>query len=461
MRKEIDSLGEKEVPSDALYGIHTSRSMENFNVAGESLPIEMLHGMVQLKWACAKANQALGLLSDDKAVAIEAACTKILAGGYENQFPVDVFQAGSGTSSNMNVNEVVANLAAIELGGKPGDRHVVHPNDDVNKGQSTNNIFPSSIRVAAVTLCPALADAVQHLISALDTKADEFKEVIRSGRTHLQDAVPEMMGQAFAAWAHALTKDVRRLDAARERLLEIGAGGNAIGTGVNTRPEFRAEIINALNEITGDAYRIPENGIEITQYLTDLADMSSVLRLIAMDIGKCCNDLRLLASGPNTGFAEVILPAVEPGSSIMPGKINPSICESANMACIQVMGNDHAVQLAAAAGQLELNTHMPVAGYNLIRSFNLLTRTAIMLAEKCIAGIQVDEGRCRQYFESSGGLGTVLNPELGYDKVAELVKESLREKKDVKQLVIEKGILSEAEFDQLVAKSTQPNLGSV
>ncbi len=458
MRREKDSLGELDVPENVLYGIHTCRSMENFDAAGEPVPIEIVYGMVRLKWACAKANQALGLLSDEKTGAIEKACQKILDGGHDDQFPVDVFQAGSGTSSNMNVNEVIGNLAATVLGGKPGDRHLVHPNDDVNKGQSTNNIFPSGIRVAAVTLTDPLTDAIQHLVDTLMAKAEEFKLVIRSGRTHLQDAVPEMMGQAFAAWAHALVKDLRRLAAARDRVLEIGAGGNAIGTGVNTKKGFRPFIARELSAITGKEYRAAENGIEITQYLTDMADVSSALRMIAMDIGKLCNDLRLLASGPNTGLAEIMLPAVEPGSSIMPGKINPSICEAANMACIQVMGNDQAVQLAAGAGQLELNTHMPVTGYNLVRSFNLLTRTARMLADKCIVGIQVDAERCAWYFETSGGLGTVLNPKLGYDKVAVLVKESLRAKKTAKELVIEKGIMTEEEFEKLVARSTEPNL---
>ncbi len=458
MRREKDSLGELDVPDHVYYGIHTCRSLENFDCAGEPVPIEVVYGMVKLKWACAKANHALGLLNKEKTQAIEKACQVILDGGHDDQFPVDVFQAGSGTSSNMNVNEVIANLAAVQLGGKPGDRQLVHPNDDVNKGQSTNNIFPSAIRVAAVTLTDPLMAEVRRLIDELNKKADAFKDVIRSGRTHLQDAVPEMMGQAFAAWAHALTKDLRRLEASRDRVLEIGAGGNAIGTGVNTKKEFRPAIARELSEITGKAYRAPENGIEITQYLTDMADISSVLRLIAADIGKLCNDLRLLASGPNTGLAEIVLPAVEPGSSIMPGKINPSICEAANMACIQVIGNDQAVQWAAAAGQLELNTHMPVTGYNLVRSFNILARTARMLADKCISGIEVNEERCLSYFETSGGLGTVLNPKLGYDKVAELVKESLRTKKTAKQLVIEKGIMTEAEFEQLVARSTAPNL---
>ncbi len=458
MRREKDSLGELDVPDNVLYGIHTCRSMENFDVAGEPVPMEIVYGIVRLKWACARANKSLGMLNDEKTGAIEKACRRILEGGYEDQFPVDVFQAGSGTSSNMNINEVIGNLAVKELGGKPGDRHLLHPNDDVNKGQSTNNIFPSGIRVAAVSMADLLKGSIQGLIDALNSKSEEFKDVIRSGRTHLQDAVPETMGQAFGAWAHALVKDMRRLEAATGRLLEIGAGGNAIGTGVNTKKGFRQLIASELSAITEKEYRVAENGIEITQYLTDMADISSVLRMTAMDINKLCNDLRLLASGPNTGLAEVTLPAVEPGSSIMPGKINPSICEAANMACMQVMGNDQAVQLAAGAGQLELNTHMPVTGYNLVRSFNILIRAARMLADKCISGIQIDEERCAWYFETSGGLGTVLNPKLGYDRVSELVKESLKKNKTAKELVIEKGIMSEEEFDDLVARSTEPNL---
>lgn len=455
---EKDSLGELEVPVDAYYGVHTCRSLRNFDAAGETLPLEIVYGMVRLKRACALANHRLGLLDEAKTGAITKACERILSGEFDDQFPIDAFHAGSGTSSNMNVNEVIANVANEALGGKRGDRHLIHPNDDVNKGQSTNNIFPSGIRVAGVLLAGELKVALQGLIDALKVKAEENKDVLRSGRTHLQDAVPETMGQAFGAWAHALEKDVIRLEGARERLMELGAGGNAIGTGVNTKKAFRPEIAKAMQETTGLAFRHADNGIEITQFLTDMADMSSALRMVAMDIGKLCNDLRLLASGPNTGFAEVVLPAVEPGSSIMPGKINPSICEAANMACIQVMGNDHAVQLAAGAGQLELNTHMPVTGLNLVKSFRILARTARMLSEKCISGIEVNKERCYHYFESSGGLGTVLNPVLGYDKVAALVKESLKEKKSAREIVVEKGILTEDEFVKLAKNSTQPNL---
>ncbi len=457
-RIEKDSLGELEVPLDAYFGVHTCRSIQNFNAAGEVVPLEMIHGMVTLKWACAKANHALNLMPQEKLDAIATACQRVLNGEFTDQFPVDCFQAGSGTSSNMNVNEVIGNIANEVMGGQRGDRGLVHPNDDVNKGQSTNNIFPSGIRVAAVNLTDALIPALQNLIDALKQKGDEYADVIRSGRTHLQDAVPETMGQVFHAWAHALVKDIRRIEAARDRQLEIGAGGNAIGTGVNTKKAFRPEIAKAMKAITGKEYRVAENGIEITQYLTDMADMSCALRLTATDIAKLCNDLRLLVSGPNTGFAEVQLPAVEPGSSIMPGKINPSICEASNMACIQVMGHDHAVQLAANAGQLELNTHMPVTGLNLVKSFRILQRTAVMLAEKCIRGIVVNREKCYYYFENSGGLGTVLNPVLGYDKVAALVKESLKTGRTARQIVIEKGVMTGEEFDKLVQHCTGPNL---
>jgi aspartate ammonia-lyase len=457
-RIEKDSFGELAVPADAYYGVHTCRSLQNFNAAGEPVPVEIIHGMAKMKLACAKANHQLGLLDDKKTNAIVAACEKVLSGALDSQFPIDCFHAGSGTSSNMNVNEVIANVANEALGGKRGDRGLVHPNDDVNKGQSTNNIFPSAIRVACVDLTKPTIAALKQLIARLDEKAAAFADVIKSGRTHLQDAVPVTLGQEFAAYAHALRKAVIRIEQARDKVLEVGEGGNAIGTGVNTKKEFRPLIAKHLAAFTGDAYRPADNGIEITQFLTDKAEMSGALRLAAMDINKICNDLRLLCSGPNTGFAEIVLPPVEPGSSIMPGKINPSIAEATNMAMIQIFGNDAAVQAACAAGQLELNTHMPVTGLNLVKSHRILARAAVQLAEKCIAGIKANRERCYTYFETSGGLATILNPKLGYDKVSALVKESLATKKTAKEIVVEKGLMTAAEFDELVKGSTGPNL---
>jgi len=458
MRTEKDSLGELQVPDDAYYGVHSCRSRENFNVAGELLPLEIIHGITKLKWACALANQKLGLLEPRKAEAIVRACETVLAGKVDDHFIVDVFQAGSGTSSNMNVNEVLANLGNEYLGGKRGERSLVHPNDDVNKGQSTNNVFPSGIRVATSELSQKLLNGLTALTQHLAAKDKEFAGVIKSGRTHLQDAVPVTLGQEFGAYARAIQKDAERIRASRERIFELGIGGNAIGTGINTKKEFRAYIVEALREITKEPFKVAQNGIEITQFLTDLGDMSSALRLLALDLNKIANDLRLLASGPNTGLFEIVLPAVEPGSSIMPGKINPSICEAANMACMQVVGNDAAIAMAVGAGQLELNTHMPLVGTNLVKSLRILTRCCAMLGEKCIAGISANQEVCARYFETSGSLATILNPLLGYDQVAQLVKESLKTKKTMRQLVLEKKILPEAELDALLMKSTGPTL---
>ncbi len=458
MRKERDSLGVKAVPDEAYYGVHTARSLDNFNAAGEPVPVEIIHGMVKLKWACARANQRLGLLSAKKADAIVRACRRVLAGKAADQFAVDVFQAGSGTSSNMNVNEVIANLACVALGGKRGDRKRVHPNDDVNKGESTNNVFPSAIRIASVELSEGLLKSVEALIRQLKRKAAAFSDVVKSGRTHLQDAVPVTLGQEFNAYARALEKGVARVEQAVGKLLELGVGGNAIGTGVNTKKAFRRLILQELNRATGRKYRAAKDGLEATQFMTDLAEMSSALKLLALDILKICNDLRLLSSGPNTGLGEIVLPPVEPGSSIMPGKINPSICEAMNMACIQVVGLDHAVAAACGAGQLELNTHMPLIGCNLVKSFRILDRGCAMLARKCISGIRANREVCRLNFERSAGLATVLNPRLGYDRVAELVQESLRTKKDLRRLVLEKKILSEGELNRILARSTGPNL---
>jgi len=458
MRIEKDLLGVKTVPDDALYGIHTARSLDNFNVAGERVPLEIIYGMVKLKWACAKANRRLGLLSEKKATAMVQACRRILGGNLDSHFSVDVFQAGSGTSSNMNVNEVVANVACEWLGGRRGERTRVHPNDDVNKGESTNNVFPSAIKIASVDLSEILLKNLGLLIRQLRNKGTAFTKVIKSGRTHLQDAVPVTLGQEFNAYARALEKDVARVGQAAEKLLELGVGGNAIGTGINTKKMFRPFIVRELNAITGKRYKVAMDGIEITQFMTDLAEMSAALKLLALDLLKICNDLRLLSSGPNTGLGEIVLPPVEPGSSIMPGKINPSICEAMGMACLQVVGFDHAVSMACGAGQLELNTNMPLIGYNLVKSFRILERGCTMLASKCVAGIRANRETCAAHFERSAGLATVLNPKLGYDRVAELVKESLRARKTIRRLVLDQNIMSEKELNRILARSTGPNL---
>ncbi|WP_319525970.1 aspartate ammonia-lyase [uncultured Desulfosarcina sp.] len=458
MRIEKDSMGQKEIPDEAWYGIHTARSLDNFDAAGEILPLEIVYAIVRLKAACAMANERLGLLDKDRRRAIIRACEQILTGRYDDQFPIDIFQSGSGTSSQMNVNEVIANLAAFELGGKPGDRTTVHPNDHVNKGQSTNNVFPSAIRLACLQFHQGLQGALAHLVAALEKKAEEFADIAKSGRTHLQDAVPVTLGQEFGAYARALQKAGVRLASAADNLREIGVGGNAVGTGINTKPAFRETIVQALNDATGFSFTVAENGIEITQSMTDMGQVSAALRLLALDLLKITNDLRLLASGPNTGLGEIRLPAVEPGSSIMPGKINPSICEAANMACLQVVGCDAAIAMACGLGQLELNTHLPLIGTNLVKAFNILIRTSRMLEKKCIRGIQADAQRCRSNFENSAGLATILNPAIGYDRVAALVKEGLASGKNLKTLVLEKKLMSETELNRLLSRAFEPNL---
>ena len=457
-RIETDSLGPRAGPADALYGAQTSRSIENLRLSGAPLPIEIVHGMAWLKLACAQANARLGLLPAAKAEAIVAACRAILSGAHDREFPIDLYQAGSGTSSHMNLNEVVANLANEALGGARGAKAPVHPNDDVNMGQSTNNCFPSGAKIAVLGQALLLLDAFAALEKTLRAKAAEFAGILKTGRTHLQDAVPVTLGQEFGAYARAVHLAATRIRAAAARLRELGIGGNAVGTGINTKPAFRAEIVRCLNEETDGDFRVAEDGLHLTQFMTDFAATSGAFRSAALDLQKIANDLRLLASGPLTGIGEIRLPAVEPGSSIMPGKINPSICEAVNMVCLQVQGLDHAVALACGAGQLELNTHMPLIGADVLQAAKLLSAAARALADKCVAGIAADAEACRRNLERSAGLPTLLNPRLGYDRVAQLVKEGLATGKTLKDLVLEKRLLTAAEYEALLASSTAPNL---
>ncbi|HAL91711.1 MAG TPA: aspartate ammonia-lyase [Verrucomicrobia bacterium] len=457
-RTEHDSLGPRNVPADALYGAQTSRSIENFRLSGTPLPIEIIHGMALLKLACARANAKLGLLSAEKENAIVDACRAVLSGAHDREFPIDLYQAGSGTSSHMNLNEVLANLANESLGGKRGAKSPVHPNDDVNMGQSTNNCFPSGAKIAVLGQTLLLLDALSALEKILHAKAAEFAGLLKTGRTHLQDAVPVTLGQEFGAYARAIALAAARIRDAAARLRELGIGGNAVGTGINTKPSFRAEIMVALNEETGGEFRHAEDGIHLTQFMTDFSALSAAFRSCALDLQQIANNLRLLASGPLTGIGEIRLPPVEPGSSIMPGKINPSICEAVNMVCMQAQGLDHAVALACGAGQLELNTHMPLIGADTLQAAKLLSAAVRILADKCIAGISADEEACRRNLERSAGLPTLLNPRLGYDRVAELVKESLATGQTLRELALEKKLLTEAEYEALLASSTGPNL---
>ncbi len=462
-RIERDSLGEREVPADVYYGIHTLRSLENFSFSDKKFQSEFIESLAIIKLAAVRVNRKLGFIDEKRAGAIEKASLELIEGRFSDQFPLDIFQSGSGTSTNMNINEVIANRACEILGAKKGDRSVVHPNDHVNMGQSTNNVIPTAMRMTALRLMDDLIASLRRLSTSFKRKSEEFRRVIKSGRTHLQDAVPITLGQEFHAYQTALRKDLIRLEEAKENLREIGVGGNAVGTGINTHPNFRHEVVMEISRITGVEFKVPQDGIEITQFLTDIAHLSSILRLISLDINKIANDLRLLGSGPKTGLYEIVVPPVEPGSSIMPGKVNPSILEAVNMACLAIQGNDYIIANAAQAGQLELNTHMPIVAYCIIDSIKLLSRIGVLMAEKCVDGIDVNEDRCREYFEKSIGLATVLNPYIGYDRAAEVAKEALMEGRTIREIVLEKGILDEDELDSILdhERITSPNLEKV
>ena len=459
-RKEKDSMGSLRVPDEAYYGIHTQRSINNFQISGIKWHRELIKSIAKLKLACVKANNELKLINNKKSFAIEKACREIINSKLQDQFPLDIFQSGSGTSTHMNLNEVIANRANKLLGGKKGDRALVHPNDDVNQGQSTNNIIPSSIRIAAITLIPELIMQLTLLKNSLIKKSKQFSKILKSGRTHIQDAVPITLGQEFHAYSTAINKNIQRLNLIKKDLIVLGVGGNAVGTGLNTHPSFRKKIIKHLNKESKLSFQVTKDGIESTQFLTDISYLSAILKLIAIDMNKISNDLRSLSSGPKTGFNEINLPAIEPGSSIMPGKINPSICELVNMVSYQVMGNDITIANACTAGNLEVNTKMPLIAHNIMQSLEILTNAAKTFADKCIKGITANKDVCKFYFENSMGLATALNPYLGYDKVALLVKESLKTKKTIKELVLEKNYMDKKKLDKILNPKnlTKPNL---
>ncbi len=474
-RIERDSLGEMTVPADALYGASTARAVVNFPVSGMRAHPAFLWATLAIKKAAARVNRDLGEFRarqernpdafrgrnpDEVANAIIQAADEIMrdltdnhGAVYGKQFVVDVYQAGAGTSHNMNVNEVLANRAIQILGGQPGDRALVDPNDHVNMGQSTNDVIPTAMRLAALRLLQELYPALAGLAEAFDAKGQEFHEIVKSGRTHLQDAVPMRLGQEFHAWAVTVRKNLTRLQLAQKELEELGIGGNAIGTSINTQPGFPQRMAQALMEDTGFNLYSGEDLIELCQNTDAFVVVSAALRTLALDLNRIANDLRLLSSGPNTGLAEIELPPVQPGSSIMPGKVNPVMAEMLNMVCYQVLGNDTVVAMASQAGQLELNVMMPVMSHNLNQSLTILTNATRLFAARCVAGITADSERCAYYLEHSMGLATALNPVIGYINAARVVKRAQAEGKSIKEVVLEEGILSAEEFDRLIAQS--------
>jgi aspartate ammonia-lyase len=459
-RREHDLLGDRDVPADVYYGVQTLRALENFHITG--IPLSHFPAFIQalamVKKASALANQRIGLLEDDVADAIIQACDEIVDGHLHNQFVVDMIQGGAGTSTNMNANEVIANRA-LEILGEPMGSYVrVHPNDHVNKSQSTNDVYPTAVRLAILLKHRALGTQMRATADAFLEKAGEFAGVIKMGRTQLQDAVPMTMGQEFAAWGNTIDEDVDRIEDNVKLCLESTLGGTAIGTGIAADDRYAGEALKALREVTGLDFTLAPDLVEASSDVGDMLVFSGILRRIAVKISKVCNDLRLLSSGPRCGFAEIRLPMRQPGSSIMPGKVNPVIPEVVNQVAFQVIGNDLTVTLAAEAGQLELNVMEPVIVFNLFQSIDMLTRAFETLRARCIEGIEVDAERCRTLVYDSIGIVTALLPRIGYAASTEVASEAQKTGRSVADIVVEKGHLTREQLDEILdpEKMTRP-----
>ncbi len=442
-RIEHDTMGEVQVPAAALWRAQTQRAVENFPISGTTLEPAHVHALAQIKAAAAQVNGELGVVGADMAAAIEKAALDVAAGQYDDHFPVDVFQTGSGTSSNMNVNEVIATLATRALGRD------VHPNDHVNASQSSNDVFPTSIHVATTqAIVRDLIPALDHLATTFEHKAHEFAEVVKSGRTHLMDATPVTLGQEFGGYAAQLRYGIERLEATLPRVAELPLGGTAVGTGINTPPGFAARVIDVLASLTELPLTEARNHFEAQGSRDGLVEASGQLRTIAVGLHKTCTDLRWMGSGPRTGLGEIRLPDLQPGSSIMPGKVNPVLPEATSMACAQVIGNDAAVAFAGASGNFELNVMMPVMAANLLQSVRLLGNAARVLADRCVAGIEADVEHCRELAESSPSVVTPLNRAIGYENAAAVAKKAVKERKTIRAVVIEEGYIDRGDLTE-------------
>ena len=446
-RIEHDTMGEIKVPADALWRAQTQRAVENFPISGTPIEPAQIRALAQIKAACARANGELGILDADVAEAIATAAEQVASGDHDDQFPIDVFQTGSGTSSNMNTNEVVATLATRILGRD------IHPNDHVNASQSSNDVLPTSIHVAATAAATNdLVPSMAHLAESLERKAEEFARVVKSGRTHLMDATPVTLGQEFAGYAAQIRKGIGRVESAVRATAEVPLGGTAVGTGINTPIGFPQRVIELLAEGTGLPITEATDHFEAQGARDGLVEMSGQLRTVAVSLTKICNDLRWMGSGPRTGLAEIHLPDLQPGSSIMPGKVNPVLPEATLMVAAQVIGNDVTITTAGQSGSFELNVQLPVIGRNLLESMRLLANASRVLADRCIDGITADVERCLEYAESSPSVVTPLNRHIGYENAAAVAKKSVAERKTIREVVIdegyvERGDISEADLD--------------
>jgi aspartate ammonia-lyase len=457
-RIEKDFLGEVKIPEDAYYGITTERVLQDFKISGLNLNPKFLEAYIILKKACALANMKIGRLDTKLGKAIVQGSDEILSGKLRDQFKVDVFQMGAGTSFNMNCNEVLANRANEILGSKKGDYKPINPNDHVNMSQSTNDTFPTAMRIAILLKLKGLDPELKKLEKSFQEKATQFDNIVKAGRTHLQDAVPIRLGQEFRAYSQTVSKSRRIIQTAGESCREIGIGGSATGTGLNTTIGYREEVLNQLNKMTTLNLKQAEDLREIMQSQSAVAEISASLRNLALELTRISNDLRLLSSGPTTGLAEIRLPAIVAGSSIMPGKINPSILEMLGMVGFQVVGNDLTISMAVQAGQLELNVMMPVMAFNILFSIEILTNAIRLTRTKCIDGIEADKAKCKHYADTTLGLATVLNPIIGYKTASEIVKHAIKEEKTILNVLREKQILPEEDITKLLntSKMTKP-----
>ncbi len=450
MRVEEDFLGKVNVPDNAYYGSFTSRAHANFKLSGIKVHHQMIVAVAIIKKCAAKTNVDLARLDGKIGGAIVKAADEVISGKLDSEFILDAFQAGAGTPLHMNVNEVIANRAEELLGGKKGEYKLVHPNNHVNMSQSSNNVVPSAVKIAALKLAATTLNEAKMLEEAFSKKANRYKNTMKIGRTHLQDAVPMTYGQVFEAYQRAIEKDRHEIESALDGLLELGVGGTAIGSGITAHPKFREKLIAQIKKETGLFVKVALNGIEITQNMNDFLSLSAALRRYATTLSRIANDLRLLVSGPNAGIAEIVLEEVEPGSSIMPGKVNPSIPEAVNMVSFLVVGNDHAIMMAVASGQLELNFATPLIAYCLLQNLEILSNCTIMF-RRCIDRLEVDEKKTKENFERTFGYATALNPYLGYSRVSKLVKEAYQRGISLKELVIEKGIMNKVDLEKILS----------
>ena len=450
-RKEHDSMGTVKVPEEAYYGSQTQRALDNFPISGLKFQAAFIHALSLVKHGAAKVNQKLGLLDPELANAISRAAREVMDGKHDSQFVVDIFQTGSGTSTNMNMNEVVASRANEILTGQKGGKSPVHPNDHVNLGQSSNDVIPSVIHISALMLIhERLIPSLASLNNDLAAKADEFKDIRKLGRTHLQDAVPMYLGQEFSGYARQIELAVDRLRSVEPRLAELALGGTAVGSGLNTHPDFANQVIALISNHTGLAFTEAQNHFEAQAARDAAVETSGTLKTLAVSLVKIANDVRWLASGPRSGIGEITLPSLQPGSSIMPGKVNPVIPEAVVQVAAQVMGNDTAIMMGGQAGNFELNVMLPVIAYNLLQSISLLASVAALFATKCIAGLTANREACAGYIEKSLALVTALVPEIGYDRAAAVAKKAYESGKTIREIAVEEKILTEDKINKLL-----------